>query len=427
MLSQELNDQLTQVGPGTPMGALLRHYWYPVALVSDLEDFPVRRVRLLGEDFALWKQPEGGYGLVQEKCPHRHASLVYGVVEPDGLRCGYHGWKYAPDGSCLDQPAEPADSVFKDKITAFTGEAQALGGLVFAYIGPRPAPRLPRYEAFVMDGVRDIGHAVLPCSWLQIMENAVDPHHVEWLHGQYFKFIGEQTGFVAPESFQKRHMRTAFDPFDHGIVKRRLLDGQSEESDDWKIGHPLVFPYQMWVGGNGIYQMQIRVPVDDDTTHKYFYTIHAPDGVTDFPDRAPVAYEFPWIRDDGTHIVDYVEGQDVMAWVTQGSITDRTAEHLGTSDTGVLMLRRMFRENMAAVEEGKDPLGVVREDHDVIELPLEKDKFGAGFRFATDWIDMGSSRYSPQKEWLRQFHIDAAIERGEVTPDEVAEVQEVQS
>ncbi len=243
------------------MGELLRRYWYPVALVSDLETFPVKKVRLLGEDFALWKQPDGGYGIIQEKCPHRHASLVYGVVEPDGLRCGYHGWKFGADGDCLDQPAEPADSVFKDKIAAFTGRAEALGGLVFAYVGPEPAPRLPRYEAFVMDGVRDVGHAVLPCSWLQIMENAVDPHHVEWLHGQYFKFIGEQTGFVAPVSFQKGHVKTAFDPFEHGIVKRRLLDGQSEESDDWKIGHPLVFPYQMWVGGNGV-----RVPI-----HQLFY------------------------------------------------------------------------------------------------------------------------------------------------------------
>jgi 5,5'-dehydrodivanillate O-demethylase oxygenase subunit len=420
MLSKELNDTLTQVGPGTPMGELLRRYWYPVAFVRELDEFPVKRVRLLGEDFALWRTPEGGYGIVQEKCPHRHASLVYGVVEPGGLRCGYHGWKFDTAGACVDQPAEPEDSVFKDKITAFTGHAEELGGMIFAYVGPDPAPKLPRYEAFVMDGIRDIGHAKLPCSWLQIMENAVDPHHVEWLHGNYFRFLGEQTGFVAPVSFQKSHVRTAFDAFEHGIVKRRLLEGQSEDSDDWKIGHPLVFPYQMWVGGNGLYQMQIRVPVDDHTTHFMLYTIHAPEGVTEFPEQETIAdYEIPFLDEHGNHIVDYVEGQDIMAWVTQGPATDRTAEHLGTSDTGILQLRRMFRENMAAVEEGKDPIATVREDHDVIELPLEKDKFGAGFRFATDWIDMGSMRYSPQKDFLRQFHIDAAIERGEVTLEEV--------
>lgn len=419
MLSQELNDQLTQVGPGTPMGELLRRYWYPVAFVEDLDKWPIKRVRLLGVDLALWKTPEGGYGIMQEKCPHRHASLAYGVVETGGLRCGYHGWKFATDGTCLEQPAEPEESVFRHKIETFAGRAEALGGLIFAYLGPDPAPQVPRYEAFVMDGTRDVGHAMLPCSWFQIMENAVDPHHVEWLHGNYFRFLGEQQGFVAPPQFQKGHVKTAFDTFDHGIVKRRVLEGQSEDSDDWKIGHPLVFPYQMWVGGNGIYQMQIRVPVDDTTTHMMFYTVSKPEGVDKFPDQSLVAYEVPYLDDDGNHLVDFVEGQDIMAWITQGPVTDRTAEHLGTSDTGILMLRRMFREAMADIEDGKDPLAVVRDEHDVIELPLEKDKFGAGYQFASAWINGGSMRYSPIKEQLLRLHLDAAVERGEVDQAEL--------
>lgn len=420
MLSKEQNDALTRVGRGTPMGELLRRYWYPVALTSDLDAFPVKRVRLLGEDLALWRRPDGGYGIIQERCPHRHASLAYGVVEPEGIRCGYHGWLFAADGSCLDQPAEPDESNFKQKVAAFTGKAQELGGLVFAYLGPDPAPELPRYDGFVMNGIRDIGHTMLPCSWLQIMENAVDPHHVEWLHGRYFQFLGETKGFVAPDAFQKSHVKTAFDAFEHGIIKRRLLEGQSEDSDDWRIGHPLVFPYQMWVGGNGVYQMQIRVPVDDDTTWFMLYTVHRPEGVEPPTQDGPiVSYEFPWRDDDGHHLVDYIEGQDIMAWVTQGSITDRTAEHLGRSDVGILMLRRMFKENMAAVEEGRDPIGVVREPHDVIELPLERDKFGAGYRFATQWIDGGSMRYSPQAEALRELHIEAAVQRGEKVLEEV--------
>jgi 5,5'-dehydrodivanillate O-demethylase oxygenase subunit len=420
MLKKELNDRLTQVGPGTPMGELLRRYWYPVALVRELDEFPVKKVRLLGEDLALWKAPAGGgYGIVQERCPHRHASLAYGVVEPEGIRCGYHGWLFDGEGRCVDQPPEPEESTFKDKITARSGRAQALGGLVFAYIGPDPAPELPRYDAFVMEGVRDIGHAVLPCSWLQIMENAVDPHHVEWLHGRYFQFLGETTGFEAPAAFQKHHVKVAFDEFDHGIVKRRMLEGQSEDSDDWKIGHPLVFPYQMWVGGNGVFQMQIRVPIDDTHTWKLFYTVHAPEGI-DLPAQDTIAdYEFPWQDEHGRHIVDYIEGQDIMAWVTQGAITDRTAEHLGSSDIGVTMLRRMFRENMAAVEDGRDPIAVTREPHDRIELPLERDKFGAGYAFATAWIDQGSMRYSPQASELRELHIAAAAARGEKVPEEV--------
>jgi 5,5'-dehydrodivanillate O-demethylase oxygenase subunit len=187
---KEMNEKLTQVGPGTPMGELLRRYWYPVAFQPELDEWPIKKVRLLGEDFALWKTPEGGYGVVQERCPHRHASMVYGVVEEGGLRCGYHGWKF----DCVG-PARPAGrtrgSVFKDNITAFAGKAEALGGMVFVYIGPDPAPELPRFDVYVDDGFVDVGHTVLPCNWLQIMENSVDPHHVEWLHGNYFRFLGE--------------------------------------------------------------------------------------------------------------------------------------------------------------------------------------------------------------------------------------------
>ena len=116
MLSKEQNEQLTQVGPGTPMGDLLRRYWYPIAFERDLAEWPIKKVRLLGEDFALWKTPQGGYGIMQERCPHRHASMVYGVVEEEGLRCGYHGWLYDCEGQCIDQPAEPDKSTFKDRI-----------------------------------------------------------------------------------------------------------------------------------------------------------------------------------------------------------------------------------------------------------------------------------------------------------------------
>lgn len=410
MLKQELNEELTRLGPGTPMGALLRRYWYPVAFENDLQDWPIKKVRLLGENFALWRTPEGGYGLIQEHCPHRHASLVYGVVEPDGLRCGYHGWLFDGEGSCLDQPAEPDTSSFKESVRAFTGRTEAMGGLVWVYIGPDPAPELPRFDVYVDDGFKDVGHTVLPCNWLQIMENAVDPHHVEWLHGRYFKFLGEQRGFLAPAGFQKAHVKVGFDTIEWGILKRRVLEGNTEENDDWKIGHPLVFPYSMRVGGGGIEQMQIRVPIDDTHTWVLFYSSHQPMGVTEFPEQVfPVSYEIPWIDDEGEHIVDYVEGQDIMAWVTQGDITDRTAEHIGKGDIGVIMLRRMFRDQMARVADGEDPtVGFTRERHDRVGLPCEKDKFGVNFlEFVLSWLDMGSARYSPALDQVKKLYIDA--------------------
>jgi 5,5'-dehydrodivanillate O-demethylase len=417
MLTKEANERLTRVGPGTPMGELMRRYWYPVAFVRELDEWPIKKVRLLGENFALWKTRDGGYGILQESCPHRAASLVYGVIEEEGLRCGYHGWLYGTDGQCLQQPAEPATSTFKHKIKAQAGMAQALGGMVWAYIGPDPAPELPRFDVFVMDGVRDIGHSVLPCNWLQIMENSVDPHHVEWLHGRYFNFLAQTSGFEMPSAFTKAHVKVGFDEFEWGIIKRRLLEGQSEEDDDWKVGHPMMFPYCMRVGGNGIDQMQIRVPIDDTHTWAMFYSTHNPPGLDSYPDQVyPFDYEYQWRDENGKHIVDYVEGQDVMAWVSQGEITDRTAEHIGKSDIGVTMLRRMFRQNMAAVQEGRDPMGVIREPRDRIDLPCERSKFGAGAEFALQWIDRGSSRYSPHADMLKKLHIEAAQARGEAVP-----------
>ncbi len=416
MLTQEENDELTRVGPGTPMGEVLRHYWYPVAFVRELDEFPVKQVRLLGENWAVFKTPDGAYGIVDERCPHRGASLVYGIVEDGGLRCGYHGWLFDSEGQCVEILAEPDSSPkFREGCSVRAGSAQALGGMVWVHVGAGPAPELPRYEAYVMDGYRDIGHSMLPCNWLQIMENAVDPYHVEALHGNYFDFIASQQGTPMPESFKaNKHEKVAFDPFEHGIIKRRLLEGQSEESDDWKIGHPLVFPYKMWVGGNGVYQMQIRVPIDDTTTWKLFYTVHAPEGA-DLPDDPPVVdYEYRWLDDEGRHIVDYIEGQDVMAWVTQGEIADRTNEKITKSDVGLIACRRMFKEAIESVQRGEDPVAVVREPHDVIKLPLERSKFGRGAQFAIDWINDGSMRYSPIAEELKQLHRDAAAASAEL-------------
>jgi 5,5'-dehydrodivanillate O-demethylase oxygenase subunit len=286
-----------------------------------------------------------------------------------------------------------------------------LGGLIWAYIGPEPAPELPRFDVFVMDGVRDIGWAELPCNFVQIMENAVDPHHTEWLHGRFFEFMGRHQGFDAPSSFGKKHVKVGFDAFDWGIIKRRVVEGASEQDDDWKIGHPLVFPYNMRVGGANIEQMQIRVPVDRTTTRFMLYSVHAPDGV-EYPEQPQVPdYQIPVYDSNGKHRVDYVEGQDMMAWVTQGPITDRTVEHLGRSDVGVTMLRRMFKEQMSAVARGDDPLGVYRDFRDRIDLPCEKNKFDAGGSFAIDFIDRGSSRFSPQADALKKLHIKAMENR----------------
>ena len=168
-----------------------------------------------------------------------------------------------------------------------------------------------------------------------------------------------------------------------------MLAGHSDQDDDWKVGHPMVFPYGMRVGGQWVDQMQIRVPIDDTHTWKLFYTLQHPAGGSWQHQERPAVYEFPWRRDDGPLITDYVEGQDIMAWRSQDRSWTGSLEHLGRSDAGVAMLRKMFKENMQIVADGGDPLGTVRIPHDIIELPCEKDKFGAGAAFTDQWINGG--------------------------------------
>ena len=144
MLTREANERLTRVGPGTPMGKLLRRYWHPVATVARTRRRAGPAVTLLGENLALFRCDSGELGLVAQRCPHRGASLAYGIPEDDGLRCPYHGWKFDGGGQCLEQPAEPADSTFKDRVQIPAYPVQELGGLIWAYLGPEPAPLLPR-------------------------------------------------------------------------------------------------------------------------------------------------------------------------------------------------------------------------------------------------------------------------------------------
>src|SRR5574341_734257 len=136
MLTKEENDRLTLVGPGTQMGALLRRYWFPIAATAQLDEDPVRPVRLLGENLTLFRSERGELGLIAERCAHRGISMAYGIPQANGLRCAYHGWTYDTEGHVVDMPFEPA--CLPLKITAYPVEA--LGGLVWAYMGPAPVP-----------------------------------------------------------------------------------------------------------------------------------------------------------------------------------------------------------------------------------------------------------------------------------------------
>jgi 5,5'-dehydrodivanillate O-demethylase len=406
MLSAERNETLTRVGQGTPMGELLRRYWWPVAFTADLPGRDIRKVRLLGEDLALYRVHDGSIHLLEDRCPHRGAALSYGIVESQGLRCPYHGWLFDGTGACLEQPGEPADSTFHNRVRAKSYKAQELGGLVWAYLGPDPAPLLPRYDLFCWDdAIRDVGHATIPCNFVQIQENAVDLDHVAWLHGRYSQWLASRgVADEIPAMFTGQNEVTAFERTPYGILMRRRLRGQDETADDWSIGHPLVFPNLLRLGGGGSYGFHIRVPIDDETTWALWYIAYKP-GDRPVADPGPVtSFEIQWRTADGGFLLNNVEGQDIMAWVTQGRIADRTREHLGTVDKGVILLRQLFFEQMDLVAQGKDPINVFREGGEVIDLPQEREKFGKGSAFLADLLSATQARFSPRRdEIVRRF------------------------
>jgi 5,5'-dehydrodivanillate O-demethylase len=260
---------------------------------------------------------------------------------------------------------------------------------------------------------------MIPCNFLQIMENAVDLDHVAWLHGRYSRWLADRgQADEIPAMFGFRNEETAFERADYGILMRRRLVGQQPGADDWTIGHPLVFPNLLRLGGGGSYMLHLRVPVDDETTWVLWYTTYRPGGLP-VPDPGPVThYEVPWRTADGEFRLDNVEGQDIMAWVTQGAIADRTCEHLGDVDRGVILLRRLFFEQMDRVARGLDPMNVRRGPGSdaVIDLRQEEEKFGRGAGFVRDVLAATQARFSPRRVEIARRYAEAGIDLGISAP-----------
>src|SRR5437867_3924378 len=329
MLTQEINDRLSRVGPGTPMGNLLRRYWHVVAATVELDEDPVRPVRLLGENLTLFRSERGEYGLIGERCAHRAISLAYGVPQVNGLRCAYHGWTYDTTGHVVDMPFEPA--CLPLKITSYP--VQELGGLLFAYFGPEPVPLLPRYDLYVREDLdRRVEITELPCNWLQCMDNSLDPIHFEHLHAVFGNYVMKKIG--RPQALNAaRHLKIEFDLFEYGIYKRRRLEGESEDSGDWTVGHPILFPNILAVGSATTPSFQIRIPVDD--THTRHYRLISAVRKDGRPRWSGLPVDrIQLFEPDGRIIADTVPKQDMLAWVEQGPISDRRLEHLVTSDKG---------------------------------------------------------------------------------------------
>ncbi|MEA2639407.1 MAG: 5,5-dehydrodivanillate O-demethylase oxygenase subunit [Chloroflexota bacterium] len=403
MLKEE-NERLTRVGPGTPMGTLLRWYWHPVAASAQLADSPVRPVRILGEDLTLFRDRSGALGLIANRCAHRATGLWYGIPDADGLRCPYHGWKYDASGQCIDQPLEPPTSRYKEQIKVTAYPVQEMGGLIWAYLGPQPAPLLPRWDQFVKPHTfRHIAGTMLPCNWLQVVENGGDPNHGTYLHGHFYRYVLERNrklGRPVPQmavDFLKKewHMGAPAADWDGTITDEMRHEYREIRAETYEYGQRkfmvhlrptrdgaehawsehtvVVFPYMR--GG------QIGVPIDDTHTWHLLYLTYTPDPSIELPHQDPIPYfEPPWKYESGEPNFSYITAQDELGWWSQGEITDRTREHLAYSDTAIIAYRQMLAEQLAIAEQGGEPMNVFRdpEMNDIIPMVPERLSRGEG-------------------------------------------------
>jgi 5,5'-dehydrodivanillate O-demethylase oxygenase subunit len=393
-LTPEQNERLTRVGPGTPMGALMRRYWHPIAGSGQLPVAAVREVRVLGEDLVLYRDASGTLGLIDERCAHRRVKLRYGVPEQQGLRCPYHGWMFDAEGRCVEQPAEPAGSQFKDKVRIKAYPVQELAGLVFAYLGPQPAPQMPRWDRLVWDNAfRTVNLFRVPANWLQCMEDTLDTMHVEWLHGQYATyFLKHQrwpSGDIAwklAENYRRRVVRHEYELFEHGILRRRIMEGGSEQDDLWRIGHPFVFPNIFSTSGNGRHNFGWRVPIDDENMLQVSLRTYRPDSSLRLPAQETIPCWQPEVIDTSGEVIgahNHNE-QDVLMWTGRERTADRTQDQMGDSDRGILLLWKLLLEQVERLERGQDPMNVFRAPHSEIPLPAAGQFFSAKLHHNAD-------------------------------------------
>ena len=374
------DDELTRVGPGSPCGEYLRRFWHPIALASTATTTP-QRVRILGENLILFRDGKGRLGLLTERCAHRGTSLYYGRVDDGGIACCYHGWKFDVRGRCIDQPCE-SDGGAKTKSRLFQPwyPTQERYGLVFAYMGP-PAkkPILPRLdilenlnenEKIHPTGPTGFGFGAddtiraMPCNWLQQYENTMDPFHLTILHSRHsgvqfspdlvnmpevkFEWTDLGVKYIAtiPMSNGKRINRVspAILPNMRCPGSVHLKPGPSN-TITWSVPEDdtshLVF-------------QAARVPLSFESTANLFRTTRPVRSSDKDSDKTPTD---PKLWSELTEAQKQRYPGDWEAQESQGPITLHSEEHLGASDQGVVMLRRLLREQIRLVQEGGDPIG----------------------------------------------------------------------
>ncbi|RTL63675.1 MAG: (2Fe-2S)-binding protein [Pseudonocardiaceae bacterium] len=418
MLSRADNETICRVGRGTPMGDLMRQYWVPFAVSGELTpDCDPVRIMLLGQRFLAIRTTSGTPMLMDEECPHRGASMWYGRNENEGIRCVYHGWKFDGGGRCVDMPNEPPGSNFKDKVRLPTYPVTEAGGLLWAYIGPRPTPPpMPGFE-WMDDGDASAASSAWAfqreCNWLQALEGDIDTSHFGFLH------VGHADPEDAPEdsflryAIEDRAPRYKVLDTEFGATYGAYRPAGTEDRLYWRFAHFLFPFYTMVPTGVLGTKLQVRawVPMDDSHTMAFHsapaarrYTAPASQkvGITE---REATATEFlpdttDWFgrfritaRRENDHLIDRalqrsgesytglggVNIEDQAITESMGDIYDRTKEHLGSSDVMVIRVRRRLLAAAralaadATVPPAVDAPQVYRQRSGGIVLPADAD------------------------------------------------------
>ncbi|MFC6522874.1 Rieske 2Fe-2S domain-containing protein [Undibacterium arcticum] len=353
---------ITSVGRGTPGGDYLRHYWHPFLLVSELKDLPIP-VRLLGEDLVVFRDGSGRYGLLHRQCIHRGASLEYGIVAERGIRCSYHGWHFDVDGKVLDTPGEPPSSTIKEKFFQGAYKVREWQGLLFAYMGPaEDEPEFPIYDStgYPIDNKVVPYRMNLPCNWVQIVENGCDPIHNAFLHAIV---AGQQFSPVFKVLPQLDFPKTALGFL--SMATRKVGDYVFIRAGEIGLPNFGQFPngsnmanresaaFRPWV-------TRWAVAVDD---HNSFYigfanvnSYNDPGGVIKPEEFGVDQFNFIGQTGDRPYAERQREPGDYDALVSQGAVANRKVEHLGTTDRGVVLFRRMLANAIREVQDGQSPL-----------------------------------------------------------------------
>jgi phenylpropionate dioxygenase-like ring-hydroxylating dioxygenase large terminal subunit len=395
-------ESLARVGPGTPSGEVFRRYWLPVETSANLgggrgQFLGTRnplRIRVLGENLVLFRDGSGKPGLVAEHCIHRGTSLYYGRVEDDCIRCLYHGWAFDRDGNCIDQPAEPPSSSFKNTVHQPAYPCVEIGGLIFAYMGPgERKPPFPRYpQLFRSDGLRMTGNGgriQKSNVFLQTLDNVLDPWHTQIAHG-WFKGtpVVERMhhGLNGQEATPVKYERTPWGAR-YVVLRNTEQPGRFEYHETHAV-----LPCQR-SGQPGASSMNWAVPIDDYNT-RWFGVSFVPfdkDGnipaeayrrMNDLtPTDARANFSENWVEEVG-HWWNFGHPwrggpiwEDEVIMGTQGDaergfLPDWEQWHLASSDRGVALMHRLWKEQVDRVKEGLDPIGVIREPDDARLVPL---------------------------------------------------------